>query len=78
MKLTKAYKQNPWISEAKTHGKAGTLRGESWPHYLKGKKREKGEGIGMPLLFELNNYCGTQLHISTVVTHRKGSNGSKT
>ena len=34
-------RQNPWISEAKTHGKAGTLQGESWLHYLKGKKREK-------------------------------------
>ena len=48
MKLTKAYKQNPWISETKTHGKAGALQGESWLHYLKGRKREKGEGIGMP------------------------------
>ena len=52
--ITNAYRQNPWISDAKTHGKAGTLQGESWLHYLKGKKREKGGevGIGMPLLFE--------------------------
>ena len=59
-KKTNAYRQNPWISEAKTHGKAGTLRGESWLHYLKGKKKRKKGGrgdIGMPLLLELEKGC---------------------
>ena len=39
----------PWTSETKIHGKAVTLRGESWLHYLTGQKKGKrGRGIGMP------------------------------
>jgi len=34
----------PWTSETKTHGKADSLQGESWLHYLMGKKIKKGGG----------------------------------
>ena len=45
MKMIQCRQQIPWISETKTHGKADTLQGESWLHYLMDKKRRKrGQG----------------------------------
>ena len=50
-------------NEAKIHGKAGALQGESWLHYLKERKEKRGgDWYALNLLIELSKICGSILY----------------